>query len=87
MKGTRATPKLLFTNEAGSKLYGMAKKDGSYKWTAYSASGRLLSIKELLALIRQAGLGGTIGEKISSKAVGNHFVVRYGFKGEMKCRK
>lgn len=87
MTGKRATPKLLFSDDSGNKLYGMAKKNGSYQWAAHDAEGRLLTVKQLLALIRKAGLGGTIGKKISSKAFGNYTVARYGFKGEMKCRK
>lgn len=87
MSGKRATPKLLFTDKAGNKLYGMAKKNGSYQWAAHNANGELVTVKGVLALIKEAGLGGTIGKKLSSKAVGKYTVARYDFKGEVKCRK
>jgi hypothetical protein len=83
----RATPKLLFTDKAGNKLYGMAKKNGSYQWAAHNANGELVTVKGTLALIKAAGLGGTIGKKLSSKVVGNYTVAKYDFKGEVKCRK
>jgi hypothetical protein len=86
MTEKRAIPKLIFTDSGGNKLYGMAKKDGGYQWSAKNAKGQLVGLSGTLALIKRAGLAGVMGKKISAKKRGKTTFTKFEHKGETRCK-